>query len=208
MPTLLLIEDHAPDRELYQRYLMSDSGGTYCFLEAETVLAGLELCRTRDIDAILLDYVLPDADGLAFLQALQAERQGKTPAIVMISGQGDETIAVQAMKLGAEDYLVKQRLTPELLQLTMRIAIENTRLRLQLQQSEERYRAIVEDQTELICRFAPNGTLTFVNHAYSRYFGSTPEQLIGQNFLNLIPESNRSVVQQQIAELSAATLVM
>lgn len=205
MPTLLLLEDHAPDRELYRRYLMSDSSQPYSFLEADTVLAGLGLCRTHKIDAILLDYLLPDDNGLAFLRSLQAQSQGKTPAVVMISGRGDETVAVQAIKLGAEDYLVKQRLTPELLQLTLRSAIENARLRLQLRHSEERYRAIVEDQTELICRFTPDRTLTFVNHAYSRYFGSTPEQLIGQNFLTLIPETDRAAVQQKITELSSAT---
>ncbi|MFM2313754.1 MAG: hypothetical protein RLZZ04_3030 [Cyanobacteriota bacterium] len=65
--------------------------------------------------------------------------------------------------------------------------------------------AIVEDQTELICRFLPDCTLTFVNGSYSRYFDSTPEQLIGQNFLNLIPESDRAIVQRQIDELSATT---
>ncbi|MEN9869240.1 MAG: hypothetical protein RLZZ171_223, partial [Cyanobacteriota bacterium] len=74
-----------------------------------------------------------------------------------------------------------------------------------LQQSEERYRAVVEDQTELICRFLPDCTLTFVNGAYSRYFDSTPTELIGQNFLDLIPESDRFVIQQQITELSTAT---
>ncbi|MBW4535540.1 MAG: PAS domain-containing protein [Pleurocapsa minor HA4230-MV1] len=74
-----------------------------------------------------------------------------------------------------------------------------------LQQSEERYREIIDQQTELICRFSPDLTLTFVNQAYSRYFDSTPEQLIGQNFLNLIPESDRSSVQQQITNLGRAT---
>lgn len=74
-----------------------------------------------------------------------------------------------------------------------------------LRQSEERYRAIVDQQTELICRFSPDLTLTFVNQAYSRYFGSTPEQLTGQNFLNLIPESERSTVQEQITNLSMKT---
>lgn len=53
--------------------------------------------------------------------------------------------------------------------------------------SEARYRAIVEDQTELICRSTPDQVLTFVNGAYARFFGYLPEQLIGQSFLQLIP---------------------
>ncbi|MBW4620622.1 MAG: PAS domain-containing protein [Cyanosarcina radialis HA8281-LM2] len=82
---------------------------------------------------------------------------------------------------------------------------EQKRSEIALRQSEERYRAIVEDQTELICRFTPDCTLTFVNQAYSRYFGSTPEELIGRNFLDFIPESDRAAVERQIAKLRAAT---
>lgn len=61
-----------------------------------------------------------------------------------------------------------------------------------LRESEARYRAIVEDyQTELICRFKPNGTLTFVNEVYCRYFGKTRAELLGMNFLYYVPEYER-----------------
>lgn len=56
--------------------------------------------------------------------------------------------------------------------------------------SEERYRAIVEDQTELICRFLPDGTLTFVNEAYCRYFDKRREELIGHSFIPVIPKED------------------
>lgn len=68
-----------------------------------------------------------------------------------------------------------------------------------LRESEARYRAIVEDyQTELICRFKPNGTLTFVNEVYCRYFGRDREQLLGMNFLYFIPESERPKLIQHL----------
>jgi PAS domain S-box-containing protein len=147
-PTLLLVEDFPADRELYRRYLRTAGDNDYRLLEAETAKAGLELCRTQVIDAILLDYLLPDANGLQFLEALNAQSQGNSPPVVMVTGEGDETIAVRAIKLGAEDYLVKRYLTPELLWLTMRSAIENARLRLQLQQSENRFRTSVENMLD------------------------------------------------------------
>ncbi|WP_019501399.1 PAS domain S-box protein [Pseudanabaena sp. PCC 6802] len=74
-----------------------------------------------------------------------------------------------------------------------------------LRQSEERYRAIVEDQTELICRFQPDGTLTFVNESYCRYFGASESELIGFNFLNLIPEDEREFVAQSVKALRNLT---
>jgi PAS domain S-box-containing protein len=59
-----------------------------------------------------------------------------------------------------------------------------------LEASEARYRAIVEDQTELICRFLPDGTLTFVNLAFCRYFGKSADELLGRSFLGmLVPQA-------------------
>jgi len=63
------------------------------------------------------------------------------------------------------------------------------------------YRAVVEDQTELICRFKGNGVLTFVNGAYCRFFGKTPEELIGRSFYQFLPEAARRTVETRIAEL-------
>ena len=56
-----------------------------------------------------------------------------------------------------------------------------------LQESETRYRAVVEDQVEMICRMLPEGTYTFVNNAYARFYGKTPEELIGRNVQEIIP---------------------
>ncbi len=63
----------------------------------------------------------------------------------------------------------------------------------ELQRSEERYRAVVEDQTELICRFLPKGTLTFVNEAFCRYLAKGKDELIGQNVFILLPENADSI---------------
>jgi len=60
-----------------------------------------------------------------------------------------------------------------------------------LAQNEARYRAVVEDQTELICRFRPDGTYTFVNGAYCRYFQRSAEELIGHTFWDFIPPEGR-----------------
>jgi PAS domain S-box-containing protein len=71
-----------------------------------------------------------------------------------------------------------------------------------LAESEERYRAIVNDQTELICRWRSDGPLTFVNDAYCRYFGRTREELLGRSFMMLIPEEDHSQVRHHFGSLS------
>ncbi|MGG6264468.1 PAS domain S-box protein [Leptolyngbya sp. AN03gr2] len=146
--TLLLIENLTLDREQYRHYLLSDTNSNYQVLEAETAIAGLNLCRTHRIDGILLNYLLPDGNGLAFLESLHAQSNGSFPPVVMVTGQGDETIAVRAIKLGAEDYLVKRQLTPTLLRSTMRSAIENAKLRQQLRQSDDRFRVSIENMLD------------------------------------------------------------
>ena len=70
-----------------------------------------------------------------------------------------------------------------------------------LQTSEELYRTVVETQTEMICRFLPDSTLTFVNEAYCRFFGTSREDLIGKKYYELIPEDVRPMAEQVIRTL-------
>ncbi|MEY3220596.1 MAG: hypothetical protein RIT27_1953 [Pseudomonadota bacterium] len=70
-----------------------------------------------------------------------------------------------------------------------------------LQTREAQYRAIVEDQTELICRFLPNGVLTFVNHAYCRYLQQPEVELLGKQFLSILKPENHEKIKQQLDEL-------
>jgi PAS domain S-box-containing protein len=78
---------------------------------------------------------------------------------------------------------------------------ERKRTEAALAESEHRYRAVVDGQTELICRFNPDTVLTFVNEAYCRYFGKQKEELIGQPFLNLIPPQEQEGVLRKIARM-------
>jgi PAS domain S-box-containing protein len=67
-----------------------------------------------------------------------------------------------------------------------------------LRRSEERYRSIIEHQAALICRYLRDGTLTFVNEAYCRFFGMKRKELVGFNFKNLIPEQDRGQIEDMI----------
>jgi PAS domain S-box-containing protein len=70
-----------------------------------------------------------------------------------------------------------------------------------LRESEERYRSVVEHQTDLICRYLPDTTLTFVNDAYCRYWNKTREELIGTRFVDLIPEGSRAAMVRHVASI-------
>ncbi len=82
-------------------------------------------------------------------------------------------------------------------------AVERTRTEVELLLSEKRYRTVVEQQTELICRFAPDGMLTFVNHAFEAFLGTPAEELTGQAFESLLLPSDRDAFREIESDFSA-----
>ncbi len=106
------------------------------------------------------------------------------------------TVYIQATSSPIK-YRGKPAIHGTLLDITDRIMFERN-----LRQSESRYRGIVEDQTELICRFLQDGTLTFVNEAFCRYVGSSRSQLVGRSFLEKAGEEDRNLFRQMISQLN------
>jgi PAS domain S-box-containing protein len=142
--TLLIVDDSPEDLELYRRYLLSDREYSYTILEASLGQQGLDLWQQHQLDAMLVDYRLPDMDGLEFLSHLHFSSPDLGLPVIVVTGQGNEAIAVQAIKAGAQDYLVKGQLTPERLQLAVNGAIKALQLRIQLQQRIDRERLVLQ----------------------------------------------------------------
>ncbi|WP_181357626.1 PAS domain-containing protein [Stenomitos frigidus] len=133
--TVLLIDDSAEDRAMYCRYLQRGSVHDYQILEAGSAAVGLDLYQHVLPDLILLDYSLPGMDGLEFLACMQQE--GRRVPVLMLTGQGNETIAAQAIKRGAQDYLIKGHLTADGLCKALDYAIEQWQLQQRLQQQQQ-----------------------------------------------------------------------
>ncbi|WP_392533199.1 ATP-binding protein [Nostoc sp. C117] len=140
--TLLIIDDCAADRKIYRRYLLKDPHQSYKILEADCAEDGLALCQKNHCDVILLDFCLPDKSGLELFDQMQQEIFKTSVPVIMLTGRGDEEVAVQAMKRGALDYLVKHHVTQDVLQLAVRNAIKQSCLQAQLSKTQERQRLI------------------------------------------------------------------
>ncbi|HEX2223088.1 MAG TPA: response regulator [Thermoanaerobaculia bacterium] len=123
---ILLVDDSEVDRELYRRLLRQDGEHTYEFLEADSGEEGLQKADEESPDCLLLDYRLPDVDGLEFLDRLSEKR---LLPVIVLTGQGNEAVAVEAMKKGAQDYLLKGAISRESLQRAVQNAIEKVALR-------------------------------------------------------------------------------
>jgi sigma-B regulation protein RsbU (phosphoserine phosphatase) len=174
---ILLIEDN-PDDVFYVQMVLRKIDGTYFQLEPrETLAAGLLRLKEGDIDLVLLDLTLPDSVGLDTFRTVKSQCGG-TPVIVL-SGIDDETVAVNAVHAGAEDYMVKGRVDHQLLTRTIIYAIERNESRKALLKAEEKYRAIFENSVSGIFQTTPDGRYLNVNPALTRIYGyDTPEDLI------------------------------
>lgn len=144
LPTVLIIDDTLEDRVTYKRFLEKDKRHKYIIYEAESIEEALVFCKQKIPDAILVDFRLLDGDGLECIGQLKLQSQRDRLPIIMLTGQGSEEIAVQAMKSGAQDYLVKDKIKEETLCRAVAAVIEKFDLLRNLEKQHEQQRLIAE----------------------------------------------------------------
>src|SRR5438105_545769 len=134
---VLLIEDNPADARLIEVMLAEARGLDFELSWADSLTAGMQRLATQPADVVLLDLGLPESTGLETLQRLFAH-DTKVPTLVVLSGLTDEVIAVQALKSGAQDYLVKGQVDSALLVRAIRYAIGRSQADEALRQAKEK----------------------------------------------------------------------
>jgi PAS domain S-box-containing protein len=197
---ILLVEDSAGDARLILEALADEASLQIVVKHVERLSQALKVLAEAAIDVILLDLSLPDTQGES--TADQMYSAFPDIPIVILTGFNDEEFALRLVGRRAQDYLVKGRVDGPTLVRSMRYAIGRKRILVELSLSEARYRTIVEDQTELICRFLPDGTLTFANEAFARYVNKPSDALLGQNFVSLFSGKDLEALTRSIRSLN------
>ena len=126
--TILIIDDCLEDREILVRHFAQITQQDFHIIQTDSGAEGWDLCQSEKPNCILIDYQMPDLDGLEFIQALTEKEEEQFLPVLMLTGQGSETVASEAMKGGASDYLVKGKLTSEGLYRAVTRAIEKSHL--------------------------------------------------------------------------------
>lgn len=179
---ILYMEDDKGLGRLLQRRLECTACTVDVALDGEE---GLRMFAQGGYDVVITDYHMPIVDGLEVLQKLK-----DLVPVIILTGEGGAKIAVEAMKLGAADYVTKDvngeyiDFLPSIIDRVMerqQLISDRKKALAELQASESRYKAVVDGQTEVICRFQPSGELTFVNLAFCRYFGIRQTDIAFQN---------------------------
>lgn len=201
MYSLLYVDDEPSLLELAKVYL--ERTHTFSVATITSANEGLELLKKNTFDAIISDYAMPQKDGIEFLKEVRAG-YGDIP-FILFTGKGREEIAIEAIDNGADFYIQKGgQPKAQFAELAhkVKMAIDRKRDEHSLRQSEQRYKAVVEDQTELISRFTPDMVYTFVNEAFCKYFQKKREEIIGGKFIPQIPEDDQRNIREQLAVLT------
>ena len=145
---LLVVDDSKRDTLLLERILQqaSDADATFTVTHMESAQAGLEELSTQAYDLVLLDYYLPDMDGIAFLA--EKQQRGLTTPVIMLTAFGQERLPVAALQAGALDYFRKDQVNSSLLGKAIQQAIEKARL----QESAAADAARLHELEELVAR--------------------------------------------------------
>ena len=129
-------------------------------------------------------------------------KKGGGLVLVPVSREGDAVLGI-LYQAGSKKRSLPAGLPAQMLLVGQILlsAVRRRKVETSLRSSEEKYRTVVDSQSDLICRYLPDTTLTFVNEAYCRYFGLARDELIGCRFLDLIPERSRLPVREHIQSL-------
>lgn len=194
---MLVVEDDEEIAASFQRLLFKK-------FKASIDMAG-DMSQARDkmfsgrFDVVILDYQLPDGNGLEFLAEI-AEVQDHPP-VIMVTGQGDESIASEAFRLRASGYVVKDNRLATLLPEVVSSALNESALRKaeeRIRYSEETERALLNATTESLLLLDSKGTILIANETAAIRRGMSVGQIVGRNYYDfLAPElrddSNRHI---------------
>lgn len=198
--TLVIIEDEEAHFSLMKRAIAKEfpHASVYHFKEANLCLEQLDSIIPT---VIITDYLLPGMNGIGFLEALS--QKDRDIPVIMITGQGDENVAVRAMKLGAVDYLVKSGDFFTLLPTVIEKVVRKNRLEQSLLKSEKRFQDMAENTSDWIWEMNAQGKYIYSNPVVKDIIGYSYDEVIGRYFYDFFSSENKELLKARIFELMA-----
>jgi len=189
----LLVEDESSYAVLLEELLRDSGFLQYELVHAKRMSEAEERLAGEHFDVVLLDLTLPDSHGLSTYTRVKT--LAPSLPVVLLTGNDDEKLAFQAVREGAQDYLVKGQLDGKMLLRAIRYAIERKRAEEELRESEEFFRLISENVTDLIAVIDRDGKRLYCSPSYKPLLGD-PTKLPGtDSFEEIHPEDHARVRQ-------------
>jgi two-component system sensor histidine kinase UhpB len=196
---ILVVEDNPGDLFLFKEFLHSTDLPVAEIKHAANLAEAKQLLAIHSTDLLFLDLSLPDSFGLDSYTQLQPLTQ--RVAVILLTGLNDTTIALQALVMGAQDYLIKGDFDEKLLSRAIRYSLERLRNLQYLRESEERYRELFNNNPMPMWVFDAT-TFRFLetNAAAVQHYGYTQEEFLTRTFADIRLEGTR---QELLAEVEA-----
>lgn len=188
---ILLIEDSSSVAEMLQAGFAEIEGHSLKLDWADTLGAGLRRVDQGGIDVVLLDLSLPDSTGLDTYRQLR-DAAPDLP-VVILTGSEDEALGLQAVREGAQDYLIKGTLVVRVLTRVLRYAIERKSAEESLREREEFFRLISESMTDLIAVVDRQGRRIYNSPSYKRLLGDPKGQQGSVSFMEVHPDDRERI---------------
>lgn len=172
---ILLVEDNLGDARLLQENLQEIEGNRFKLSHVELLQEALQCLAQKSFDLVLLDLSLPDSQGLETF--LKLHRQVPSMPVVVLTGLDDETLAIKAMQVGIQDYLIKGQVNSDLLVRSIHYAIER-------QQAEQKIReqaALLDIATDAILVRSLENKILFWNKGAERLYGWSKSDVIDRD---------------------------
>jgi PAS domain S-box-containing protein len=198
-PTIrvLLVEDNPGDARLIIEMLRDVSESEFALERVDRLRPALERLGAAGADVVLLDLGLPDSSGLDTFERI---RHGTTnEPIVVISGLNDERVALEAVRAGAQDYLVKGRIEGQLLARVIRYAIERKHAVAALREREERSRLLTEAAFDGVV-VTVDGVIREANKGMADILGYELDEILGRPVTDFIPEELHAEVAVRVRD--------
>jgi PAS domain S-box-containing protein len=183
---VLLVDDDEDDYFLTREYFQDLVNWKFDITWCASFKDAREHIGYKKYDLYLFDYLLGGNTGIDLIE-LAAQFECEEP-IILLTGKGDTKIAVEALRLGAADYLIKSELDAEKLERSIRYALERTSVLKALKHSERRYRRVFEESNDFLFISDLNGHIIDLNASASVLTGFSDDELKRKNIIDLIEE--------------------
>jgi PAS domain S-box-containing protein len=185
---LLLIEDNPDDALLVKESLAAIPGAPFEVEWVDRVSLGLEKLKSGGIDVVLTDLNLPDSTGRGLDTYLRLRVQAPNLPIVVLTGTEDESIGLEALKKGAQDFLPKDEVNSKVLNRIVRYAVERKQEEEYLQHAIAQLGAQKQalDQLAVVAETDPEGRITYVNDMFCKISQYSREEVMGKDHRNLV----------------------
>lgn len=185
---ILLIDDSEAQYYLVEALLLQNAETMFKLDWASTLPESMSLLQENHYDVCLLDYDLGQVNALDILRVF-AQHSITTPVIV-ITGHGSHDIDLAVMKAGAVDFIEKPHLNAKNLERSLRYTIQQSRYTEILRQSEERFRMMVENASDLIIQIDREGRFRYVSPSVMRCLGYLESELLDERFMKYISDED------------------